>query len=115
MTINDPFRNHFKTNRLSRISKSIFDNRDQDHQGLINVEGKVLNIKHHGLFIELLLKDDATDLEIPIVSFETADSQVKVSSSLMCVGTIHFDWSPDLRCPTVSYPVAIKSNIIKEE
>ncbi len=104
----DPFKNHFKTRRLLRISDELINRDSEDSKTLVHVEGKVLSITR-GIFQEIVVQDASSAITIPVITFEPIED----CSALMCVGTIHYDWTPDLRCPDTIYPVAIKANIIK--
>lgn len=108
----DPFKNHFKMRALLRISMDLINckKRDtEDSKTLVHVEGRVLKITR-GIFQEVLVQDTYSAIIIPIITFEPIDS----CSNLMCVGVIHYGWSPDLRCPDIIYHVAIKASIIKQ-
>lgn len=111
MTI-DPFKNHFKCNRLVKISESVLNHHGEDDEGfksLLFVEGSVIEKKNHEIFTELLVKDDSTGLIVPVICFE----DLEFSGRLLCVGTIHYNWTPDLRLKAVSYSVALKVSTIK--
>lgn len=83
---------------------------------LVHVEGLVLRVekKVDRVFTELFIKDSASGIELPVITF---DDNVEASSKskLMCVGTIHYNWKPDLRCPDAIYPLALKAEIIKHK
>ncbi len=114
MTV-DPFKNHFKPTRLIRISNDNLMKKDavsmDEFKSLIFVEGKVIDVKDHEVFTELLVKDDSNGIVIPIVSFD--HPQYNRLTGIMCVGTIHYNWIPDMRCKNLCYPVAVKANLIK--
>ena len=116
MTV-DPFRNHYTKTKLLRISHDLIKGKDrkEDDKILVHVEGKVLKvISRNGCFQEITIQDTASSVIIPVVYFEPLLLSPNPNTTLMCVGTIHFDWIPDIRCENVSYPVAIKATIIKQ-
>lgn len=85
---------------------------DSEFVSLVHVEGCVLRVSEKRVFYELLVKDTASGIEIPVITFEAIDTNLR---SVMCIGTVHYNWKPDLRCSDVFYPVALKADIIKHK
>lgn len=81
---------------------------------LIHIEGSVLSVEEKGVFKELIIKDSASGIELPVISYAD-NNEVSSKNTLMCVGTIHYNWKPDFRCPDAIYPVALKADVIKHK
>lgn len=114
------FSKHYKKRRLLRVSNDLlksdtFKEDSSEFLSLFLVEGTVLKVLDmgNGVFHELLVKDSASGIELPVISFESIDEKV-IYGSLKCVGTVHYNWKPDLRCPDVIYPMALKADFIKQ-
>lgn len=121
---------HFKKRRLLKFSPEMFSVdflKSSKIFGndwtctLIQVEGVVLevvSIKQSSaeLFKEIKIMDAGNKMMIPVIEIcakdEKTESEIQCDQMIMCVGTIHYNWRPDMRAE-ISYPVALKSFLIK--
>lgn len=86
---------------------------EEEFKTLVHVEGQALKIENkEGVFQEIIIQDALSSIIIPVITFEPISSSV--GTALMCVGTIHYNWVPDMRCEEVKYPAAIKAITIKQ-
>jgi hypothetical protein len=116
MTI-DPFKNHFNKTKLLKISNNLMkdkvENDENEFKTLVHVEGKVLKVTiRNKIFQDIVIQDTESSIIMPIISFEPVS--ISVNTALMCIGTIHYNWTPDMRCEQVKYPVALKAIVIKQ-
>ena len=115
MTV-DPFKNHFNKTKLLQISHDLMKEKAEDcneeFKTLVHVEGKVLKVtSRNGIFQEIIIQDVSSSIIIPVLSFDSV--LLSDNLGLMCVGTIHYNWKPDMRCEDIIYPVALKAITIK--
>ena len=116
MTV-DPFRKHFRSVRLLRISNQVLnDHCKNEFKSLVMIEGRVMHVQiHEHLFTELLIQDDLTFIKIPVITFDNS-APFEMNEKLACIGFIHSDWLPDYRCTTVKpFKSALKAEIIKRQ
>ena len=116
MTIpqSNPFQKHFKNNKLLRISSELLNNAGMENvTTLIFMQGRLVEWFDRGMFVEIKIQDEVSEITLPVVSFEKLDCKSEVTCALICVGSIHYNWTPDLRCGCVCYPVALKAHILR--
>ena len=123
-------RKHFKKRRLLKFSAemSTVDSLESTELfendwtcTLIQIEGVVLEVisineSSQELFKEIMIMDKESKIIIPVIEICAKDgktqTEIQCDQMVMCVGTIHYNWRPDLRAE-ISYPLALKSFLIK--
>lgn len=117
MTV-DPFRKHFKKVRLLRFSKDlIVDEANPRTDGFVNLvqlSGKIIKVTEHELFTEVTVEDVNSGFAMPVISFDSsAVKGFEIDLRVICTGTIHLNWTPDMRNVAHSFNAALKSISIK--
>jgi len=115
----DPFRKHFKKIKLLRFTPDLLnessDREDDGFISLIQLTGKIIEIMmHNEQFIEFTLLDQQSSQQVKVISF-LRDFHFKIDDRVTCVGTVHLNWTPDMRSPDLCYRFALKSVSIKPE
>lgn len=118
MTLNSPsdlvLSKHFKKTKLIRISPDFMQDHLNNNDSIFFIEGKIISTRYFdNYYTELQIKDDLSGKVFPVVTFHLIESPIEQESKVLCIGTMHINWTPDMRCRTNHYDYALKADLFR--